>query len=134
MSPSGNHKWKLSIITDAICVLPRPVGKHTNVFYVTHLIDIEYWYYRNYGYYGYMNGLWIGFTIGYNPEDRGTFIFGVILELRLDELLLLVLLNPLKKESNVWLLRLVLLFWLRHLIINYNKILYSNFYSSLQFL
>lgn len=123
---SGNHRWKFSIMTDAMWVLPNPVGKQTNVFYVTHFIAIEYWYYRNYGYSGYMNGPWIGFTTGYNPEDRGTFIFGITFEFLLDELSLLVLFRPLIKQSKVWLLRLALLFWLRHLIY-YNKILYLNF-------
>lgn len=50
ISPSGNHRWKFSMRTDAIWVLPRPVGRQTKVFSTMHLRAIEYWYSRNSGY------------------------------------------------------------------------------------
>jgi hypothetical protein len=65
------------MITDAIWVLPNPVGRHTRVFYNIHFNAIEYWYYRNYGYYGYINGLTNGLVIGYKPDDAGTLILGI---------------------------------------------------------
>lgn len=53
--------------------------------------------------------------MGYKPEDGGTLILGITAELLFDELSRSTVI-PLRNESRVWLLRLGILFCLRHFI------------------